>query len=104
MEVMAGTRVTTAPGFLIIEVDGQRTQFPISSVLRAADIPTGLTYRQVGAITTLANLVVVLIRTLIARQILDESFLENDDYDLDAIIQSIESMGGDYGEPDISVG
>ena len=62
-----------------------------------------LTYAQVGAVTSLANLVAVLIRTLIDRQVLDESFLENDDYDLDAIIQSIEAMGGAYHEPDISV-
>ena len=98
-----GTRVYGEPGFIIVEIDGQRTQYPIADILRAADIPIGLTCVQVRAITTLANLLVVLIRTLIDRQILNESFLEDGDYDLAAIVQSIEDMGGDYGEPDISV-
>lgn len=82
---------------------GNATRWAIADMLRAADIPTGLTYTQVGAITSLANLVAVLIRTLIARNILDESFMEDGDYDLEAIIQTVEAMGGDYGEPDISV-
>lgn len=98
-----GTRVTTEPGFLIIEIDGKKTQYPISAVLRAADIPVGLTYAQVGAIKTLANLVVVLIRTLIARDVLDEAFMEEGDYDLAAIVKTIEDMGGDFGEPDLTV-
>ena len=102
-EVMTGTQVTTTPGYLVVEIDGKKTQYPISAVLRAADIPTGLTYTQVGAITTLANLVVVLIRTLIARDVLDEQFLEDGDYDLAAIVQTIEDMGGDYITPDLTV-
>ena len=100
---MAVTRILFEPGFIVVEVDGSRTQYPITSVLRAADIPTGLTYAQVGAIKTLANLVAVLIRTLIDRQILDESFMEDGDYDLAAIIETIENMGGDFGEPDLTV-
>ena len=96
-------RVELIPGFLRITDDGgAKHQIAIADVLRAADIPA-LTYSQVGAIKTLANMVVVLIRTLIDRQILNESFMENDDYDLDAIIESIEDMGGDYGEPDLTV-
>jgi hypothetical protein len=96
--------VSFSPGFITLtDIGGNKTAYPIADVLRALDIPTGLTYEQVGAITTLANLVAVLIRTLIDRQVLNESFMEEDDYDLDAIVQSIEDMGGDYGEPDISV-
>ena len=101
---MAVKNITFEAGYLtLIRDDGAPTKYPIAAVLRALDIPTGLTYTQVGAITTLANLVAVLIRTLIDRQVLDESFLENDDYDLDAIIKTIEDMGGAYHEPDISV-
>ncbi len=92
------------PGSIItIDDRGNRTSHAVKDILRALDIPTGLTYAQVQAITPLANLIVVLIRTLIARDVLDESFLENDDYDLDAIVKSVEDMGGDFGEPDISV-
>ena len=87
-------------GYIVItEQGGQRTRQPISDVLRALDIPAGLTYTQVAAIKALANLVAVIIRTLIDRQVFDESFLENDDYSLDTIIEAIEAMGGSYHEP-----
>ncbi len=88
------------PGYIITTDDGgRRVRHAIAPVLRAADIPTGLTYSQVASISALANLVVILIRTLIDRGILNESFLENDDMDLDHIIAAIEAMGGSYGDP-----
>jgi len=87
----------------VTEEGGQRTRVALASLLRAADIPTGLTYSQVQGLTGLTNMVVVLIRTLIHRGVLDESFLEDNDYSLDDLIESIENLGGDYGEPDITV-
>lgn len=96
--------VTLEPGYIIIQGDsGPATRFPIAEVLRAADIPTGLTYTQVAAISALANLVVILIRTLIERQVLDESFADNLglDWDLDHIIYAVEQMGGAYHEPSL---
>jgi hypothetical protein len=99
---VAGLEFT--PGYIILtDGGGRRTQYAVANILRALDIPVGLTYQQVGAITTLANLVVVLIRTLIAREVLDEQFMEDGDYDLSAIVQTIEDMGGDFGEPDLTV-
>ena len=93
-----------SPGYITLDRDsGPPTEDPIADILRALDIPAGLTYNQVGAVKTLANLVVVLIRTLIARDILDEQFLEDGEYDLAALVQTIEDMGGDYGEPDLTV-
>ena len=90
-------------GYLKITDDFDRShRISLAAALKAADIPS-LTYSQVQAITALASLIAVLIRTLVDRQVLDESFLENDDYDLDAIIYSIEQMGGAYHEPDIRV-
>jgi len=101
---MAIKDILTEAGYLVFVRDqGPPTRYPISALLRAADIPTGLTYAQVGAITTLANLLVVLIRTLIAREILDESFLEDGDYTLESLVEAIDGMGGDYVKPDISV-
>ena len=95
--------VALSAGFITLtDAHGRQTRHPIADVLRAADIPS-LTYEQVGAIKTLANLVVVLIRTLIARDVLDEQFMEENDYDLAAIVQTIEDMGGDYIEPDLTV-
>lgn len=89
-------------GFMVLVRDfGVRTRYPIADVLRLLDIPTGLTYTQVASISALANLVVILIRTLIDRKILDESFLEADDMSLDGIIEAVEAMGGSYHEPSL---
>ena len=101
--ILMGTRLYTEPGYLIWEIDGKRTQIAISTILRAADIPTGITYEQVGAIKTLADMFAVLYRAVITRDILDDGLLEDNGYDLPAVIQTIEDMGGDFGEPDLTV-
>lgn len=94
------TNLEFEAGAIVVHRDaGPLTRYPIADVLRALDIPTGLTYTQVASISALANLVVILIRTLIDRDVLSESFLENDDIDLDHIIAAVESMGGSYHEP-----
>ena len=96
--------ITFESGSIVVTDDrGNSHRHDIANVLRAADVPTGITYSQVTSITALANLIAVLIRTLIDREVLDESFLEDDDLDLDHIVYSIEQMGGAYHEPDISV-
>ena len=96
--------ITFSAGYITVTFDsGPPVQYPIADMLRSADIPTGLTYSQVAAISTLANLVVVLIRTLIDRDILDDKFLEDGDYDLDDVADTISNLGGKYGEPDLSV-
>ncbi len=101
---MAIENIVFEPGYIVLIRDsGPPTRYPITGILRALDIPAGLTYNQVGAIKTLANLVVVLIRTLIAREVLDEQFMEDGDYDLATLVQTIEDMGGDFGEPDLTV-
>ncbi|KKN75144.1 hypothetical protein LCGC14_0383030 [marine sediment metagenome] len=95
--------LTIESGYLIVQRDsGPPQQIPIADVLRAADIPTGLDYTQVATITTLANLLVVLIRTLQKRGILDEEFKDDRgmDWDLDHLIYVVEQMGGSYHEPD----
>ena len=89
-------------GYIVVTDDnGHKTRYPIADVLRAADIPA-LTYSQVAQISTLANLVAVLVRTLIDNGTLGETFLEDGDYNLDDIVETIGNMGGDYGEPDLS--
>lgn len=96
------TNITFESGYIVVTKDsGSPKRYNIADMLRAADIPA-LTYSQVDQITTLANLVVVLVRTLIDRQILDESFLEDGGYNLDDIVETIEGMGGDYGDPDLT--
>ena len=94
--------ITFVSGFIVVTFDsGPPRQYPIAAVLRAADIPA-LTYSQVASIKALANLIVIVVRTLIDRQVLDESFLESNEMDLDTIIYAIEQMGGDYSDPDLS--
>ena len=98
--------LTFEPGYITVTGDvGPPKRRNIADMLRAADIPIGLTYSQVGAITALADLLVVLIRTLIAKGVIDESFGEGDDLsiDLDHIIHAIEEMGGAYHDPDLTV-
>jgi len=91
------------PGFITIAgSSGPPTRYPIADLLRAADIPVGLTHEQVAGVTYLANLVVVLIRTLIAKELLDETFADElgMDWDLEHIVYALESLGGTYHEPD----
>ena len=96
-------KVELIPGFLRITNDsGLKHQIAVADVLRAADIPA-LTYTQVAAITNLADLVAILVRTLIERGILDESFSDSLglDMDLEHIIKALEDMGGSYHEPSV---
>ena len=73
----------------------------MATLLTQPDIPVGLTHTQVAGISLLANLVVILIRTLIDKEILDETFADELglDMDLDYIIYTIEQLGGSYHEP-----
>ncbi len=100
--IYIGTRLFTDEGYLVIEEDGRRSQLPIADILRAVDIPI-ITYEKLKAVTALANMFAVLYRALIARDILDDGLLEDGGYDLPAIVQTIEAMGGDFGEPDLAV-
>jgi len=106
MPNIAEIDVKSKPGFIIItRASGPPVEYPWKDVLRAADIPTGLTFVQIAAITTLANLMVVLIRTLQNRGVLDETFMDDAgmDYSLDALIEVVEKMGGAYHDPNLDV-
>ena len=95
---------TTEPGSIITtDGSGNRTRHSIAKILRAADIPTGLTHTQVEGVKTLANLMVVLIRTLIDKDVLSGLFLEEEDINLQDMADIIEAIGGDYLDPDLSV-
>jgi len=101
-QLISNAGITFESGYFVLtDENGRSTRYPIADMLRAADIPA-LTYSQVAQITTLANLVAVLVRTLISREVLDDNFLEDGDFDLEDIVDTLEGMGGDYSEPDIS--
>ncbi len=97
------TNVTTEAGFIVVTFENSSIpqRFAIADVLRAADIPA-LTKDEVSTIKTLANLIVILIRTLISRKVLNEDFIHGEmEWDLDHLIYAIERMGGSYEEPDL---
>jgi len=98
---MVVKNITHQAGFLLVETDVETKKFDITIILRAADIPTGLTYSQVQAITGLANIIGVLIKELIERGIIGEDFL--DGYGLEDIVDQIDNAGGSYTEPDIGI-
>lgn len=88
-------------GYVILTYDNNVTKsIPISDVLRAADIPA-LTSSNVASLKALANLIVILIRTLISRQIIDEDFADDAGlaWELDDLIEAIEDIGGSFHEP-----
>jgi hypothetical protein len=98
--ILMGTRLYTEPGYLIQEIDGKRSQLAIADILRAADIPA-LTYAQVGAVKTLANVGMVALKALIERDLIGDDLFGG--YDLPALFETLRGMGGDFGEPDLTV-
>ena len=96
--------VELEPGFMILtDSYGRKRSQAIYPNVRAQDIPI-LTYEQLGqAFQAIVGLYTVLVRTLIAREVLDEAFLEEGEFTLEAITEAIAEMGGDYSDPDISV-
>lgn len=96
--------VHSQPGFIILQrASGPPVSYPIADLLRAADIPTGLTHEQVSGLGIIGSLLAVLIRTLINRDVLNEAFADDAgmSLDLDTMIFAIEQLGGSYHEPNL---
>lgn len=97
--------VKLEPGFITVSGNsGPPVKYSLSDLLRAADIPVGLTHAQVAGIGLLANVIVVLIRTLIAKDVLDEAFIDSlgMEWDLDHLIYVLEQLGGSFTDPDFT--
>jgi hypothetical protein len=91
-----------SPGYITLTDSYRRkTKYSVADILRAIDIPTGLTYTQVQAITGLANIIGVLVKELIERNIIGDDFL--DGYGLEDIVDQIDNAGGSYTDPDIGI-
>ncbi len=76
---MAVKSLAFSAGFITVtNDDGPPVKHAIADVLRALDIPTGLTHVQVKPITTLANLIADLTKKLIAAGVLDAEFTGED--------------------------
>ena len=94
--------VSTEPGFITIDTgSGPPRRISVATLLTQPDIPVGLTHSQVAGVSLLANLVVIIIRTLVDKEILDETFADSlgMDWNLDTLIYAIEQLGGAYHEP-----
>ncbi len=95
--------ICTEPGFITIDTgSGPPRRISMATLLTQPDIPTGLTHTQVDGVRLLANLMAILLRTLMGKDILDESFADEFgmDWDLNTIIYAIEQLGGTYHDPD----
>mgnify|MGYP001574115128 CR=1 FL=1 len=86
---MAVQDITIEAGFLVITRDaGGPRKYPIADILRAADVPN-LNIRSLTLLTTMANLVTVLVKTLIEKGVLDENF--EGGYDLQYLVDTLET-------------
>ena len=82
------------PGYIITTDDGgRRSRHAISAVLRPADIPDDLLISSLSLLTTLAQVVMVLVKTLIEKDILDEELVSGFDmqYVLDTLIDDLQA-------------
>jgi hypothetical protein len=90
-------------GGMVIQYNGgPPKKIDWTTILAAADIPTGLTHTQVDGIRLLANVQVIILRTLLNAELIgDQLGSEGSEWDLEAVIYALEQMGGSFEEPDI---
>lgn len=82
------------PGFITVTDDGARkTRHEIAPVIRPVDVPD-LTISSLSLLTELANILIVIVKTLIDKDILDESY--EDDWDLAALVERLESLKAEF--------
>lgn len=76
-------------GYITIDKgSGPPTRYPIANVMRSADVPD-VPIASLTLLTKLAEVLVVIVKTLEERGILDEDF--KDDYDLQYIVDTLET-------------
>ena len=80
--------ITFEPGYMTLTDEGGRmTKYPIAPVLRAADIPD-LTIDSLTLLTTLSQVVAVLVQTLVDKEVIGEELF--DGYDLQYVYEKLE--------------
>jgi len=90
--------ITFEPGYLVIQTDsGPPAYHKIADVLRAADIPV-LTIASLTLLTDLAQVVSILVQTLIEAKVIDEDdFAE--DYDIKYILNTlVDKLSAEFGD------
>ena len=88
---MAVKNIAFSSGYITVTYDeGAPRRHPIANVLRALDVPD-LTIDSLSLLTTLAQVVMVLVKTLVERDILDEELVSGFDmtYMLETLIDEL---------------
>ena len=79
--------ITFESGSIVVTTDeGAPRRYMVKDILRAADIPV-LTIGSLTLLTTLAQVVMVLVRTLIEHDILDENLVSG--YDMQYVLDTL---------------
>ena len=80
-------KIEYEPGYIITTDDGgRRTRHPIAPILRAADIPD-LTISSLTLLTSLAQVMIVLLRTLQEKEVISDEF--TGDFDLEYMLGTL---------------
>ncbi len=91
---MAVVKTEFEPGYIVITDDGgRRTKHEIAPVIRSADVPD-LTISSLSLLTELANILIVITKTLIDKGILNESY--EDGWDLNGLIERLEALSAEF--------
>ena len=86
--------VRSKPGFITLrKASGPPERYPISELIRSADVPN-LTISSLSLLTELADILSVIVKTLIDRDILDEDFY--DGHDLNSLVERLEALNADW--------
>lgn len=92
----------TEPGYITIRrASGPPVRYPIADLLRGVDMPGDMTPDEstdmMPVLTSLANLLLIIVRTLMDRDILDEDYV--DGWDIQYLIQVlVTELGAEWGE------
>ncbi len=90
--------VKSMPGFVIIQGEsGPPQAFPVADLIRPEDIPemsSSEAIEKIPALTSISNLIAILIKTLIEFQVIQDQFAgQHEDYDLEYIVDELEDLG-----------
>jgi len=88
--------VTVEPGYLVITHDsGPPKQIALTSLLRAVDVPD-LNIDSLTLLTNLAQVVSILLETLIEYGLVEEDFASG--YDLGYMVETLEDLNAEFAE------
>lgn len=91
---MAIKTIAFEPGFIVItEEGGCRTRHPVTTILRALDIPA-LVISRLPPVTALANILIIVLRALLETDVISQGL--SDEYDLDFLIAALSTLEAEW--------